>query len=282
MLEILNFMNKRTEKAIEKIYQSIFKKIFTKQRITQAANGNKNLIKSQMLLLQNSQQFDKFAEKFAKKLAAAGLSKQRGIWRKYYETAKAKHIGVLPDTYSKYEKQLLAEAVRHNFKMIKSIPEHVMSVYEQKDINTLINQVALGKVGRKTFEKQLRSHGAKNARVIARTESAKLQTAIDEHRATSLGSVCYRWLSSNDIRTRQSHKDMNGVIVFWRPDNQKPLLDNMRGNAGEFPNCRCTTIAILDENDLKDSNYKVYDYNKDEIIKLSRTELIEKIKQGHL
>ena len=47
---------------------------------------------------------------------------------------------------------------------------------------------------------------------------------------------------------------MNGVIVFWRPDNQKPLLDKMRGNAGEFPNCRCTPLPILDENDITESN----------------------------
>lgn len=275
-------MNKRTERLINKIYQEVFKKVFTKQRIIQASKGQSQNVYSSLLQLQNSKQYEEFAKKFAKKLASAGLTKQKGVWKKYYQAAKAKHYIGIPDTYSQYELQLLQQVVQHNFKMIKSIPQHVMSVYEQKDIQTAIEAVAQGKLGRKSFETQLKQHGAKNARLIARTESAKLQTAIDEHRATSLGSVCYQWLSSKDKRTRPSHRAMNNVIVFWRPDNQKPLLDKMRGNAGEFPNCRCTPIAILDENDLTDSSYKVYDYRSDSIVSISKSELIKSIRKGGL
>lgn len=275
-------MNKRTERLINKIYQEVFKKVFTKQRIVQASKGQSQNVYSSLLQLQNSKQYEEFAKKFAKKLASAGLTKQKGVWKKYYQAAKAKHYIGIPDTYSQYELQLLQQVVQHNFKMIKSIPQHVMSVYEQKDIQTAIEAVAQGKLGRKSFETQLKQHGAKNARLIARTESAKLQTAIDEHRATSLGSVCYQWLSSKDKRTRPSHRAMNNVIVFWRPDNQKPLLDKMRGNAGEFPNCRCTPIAILDENDLTDSSYKVYDYRSDSIVSISKAELIKSIRKGGL
>ena len=275
-------MNRRTERLINKIYQEVFKKVFTKQRIVQASKGQSQNVYSSLLQLQNSKQYEEFAKKFAKKLASAGLSNQKGLWKKYYQAAKAKHYIGIPDTYSQYELQLLQQIVQHNFKMIKSIPQHVMSVYEQKDIQTAIEAVAQGKVGRKAFETQLKQHGAKNARLIARTESAKLQTAIDEHRATSLGSVCYQWLSSKDKRTRPSHRAMNNVIVFWRPDSQKPLLDKMRGNAGEFPNCRCTPIAILDENDLTDSSYKVYDYRSDSIVSISKTELIKSIRKGSL
>lgn len=275
-------MNRRTERLINKIYQEVFKKVFTKQRIVQASKGQSQNVYSSLLQLQNSKQYEEFAKKFAKKLASAGLSNQKGLWKKYYQAAKAKHYIGIPDTYSQYELQLLQQIVQHNFKMIKSIPQHVMSVYEQKDIQTAIEAVAQGKVGRKAFETQLKQHGAKNARLIARTESAKLQTAIDEHRATSLGSVCYQWLSSKDKRTRPSHRAMNNVIVFWRPDSQKPLLDKMRGNAGEFPNCRCTPIAILDENDLTDSSYKVYDYRSDSIVSISKAELIKSIRKGSL
>lgn len=275
-------MNKRTERMINKIYNEVFKKVFSRKQITQAAKGQSQNVMSSLLQLQSSQQYNKFAQKFAKRLAAAGLSNQKRIWKKYYNAAKARHYVAIPDTYSQYELQLFEEAVRHNFKMIKSIPQHIMSVYEQKDVQTVIAAIAQGKVGRKTFEATLKQHGAKNARLIARTESAKLQTTIDEHRATSLGSVCYEWLSSKDKRTRASHRTMNNVIVFWRPDNQKPLLDKMRGNAGEFPNCRCTPIPILDENDINESSYKVYDYRIDKIITLSKQKLIESIKNGGL
>ena len=275
-------MNKRTERMINKIYNEVFKKIFNRKRITQASKGQSQNVVSAILQLQNSEQYNKFAEKFAKKLAATGLSNQRGLWKKYYQAAKARHYIALPDTYSRYELQLLEQSVKHNFKMIKSIPQHIMKVYEQEDVQTVISQIAQGKTGRKTFEMQLKSHGAKNARLIARTESAKLQTHIDESRATSLGSACYKWMSSKDRRTRPSHREMNGVIVFWRPDSQKPLLDKMRGNAGEFPNCRCTPLPILDENDITESKYKVYDYRTDTIINISAKELIKDIQKGGL
>lgn len=275
-------MNKRTERMIEKIYNEVFKKIFNQKRITEASKGKSTSITSSIFQLQNSEAYDKFAERFAKKLASAGLSKERGLWKKYYEAAKEKHVGVLPSTFTAYQQMLLRKTVQENFKMIKSIPEHILKTYEQKAIQSVIDQIALGKAGRKTFESVLKKHGARNAKLIARTESAKLQTAIDENRATSLGSVCYEWLATKDRRTRQSHKDMNGVIVFWREQNQKPLLDNMRGNAGEFPNCRCSPLPILDENDLKKSKYKVYDYRDDKIITLSKKELIIAIKKGGL
>lgn len=275
-------MNKRAERIISKIYQEVFKKVFNKKTISQIASNQKRSIATGIFQLQSSKQYEEFAKKFAKKLSAAGLSKQKHMWRKYYNAAKQKHIGILPDTYSEYEKQVFTKAMQHNFKMIKSIPEKVLSVYEQKDIKTAIDQVVSGKIGRKAFESTLKQHGAKNAKLIARTETAKLQTAVDEHRSTSLGSVCYRWVSSNDRRTRKSHRAMNDVIVFWRPDNQKPLLDKMRGNAGEFPNCRCTTEPLFDENDFEDNFYKVYDYRIDKVVSISKKKLIESIRKGAL
>ena len=63
---------------------------------------------------------------------------------------------------------------------------------------------------------------------------------------------------------------------------EKPLLDNMRGNAGEFPNCRCSPEPIFDENDLTKSNYKVYDYRNHKIINMSKKELIQALQKGSL
>lgn len=275
-------MNKRAERIINKIYQELFKKIFTKQQIIAGSKGNYSSIATSIFQIQNSAVYNNFAKRFSKKLAIAGLSKQKGLWRKYYNAAKIKHIVTLPNTFSEYEYDLMKKAVEENFKMIKSIPVHILETYKQKAVQTVIQQVAEGSVGRKTFETVLKKHGAKNARIIARTESAKLQTSIDESRATSLGSVCYEWLSANDKRTRPSHRAMNGVIVFWRQSSQKPLLDNMRGNAGEFPNCRCSPLPILNESDIINSSYKVYDYRDDKIIILTKAKLIECIKKGGL
>lgn len=275
-------MNRKVEKQINKIYEAVFKKIFNRQRLKAATQGNIKEIEKAITNLSNSRDFKKFCEKFSKQLASKGLTHQKGIWKKFYQAAKESNNIVLPSTYSEFEKKIMKEAVEHNFRMIKSVPTHILNVYKQKDIQVLISQVAENKVGRNTFVKQLQNHGYKNAKLIARTETAKLQTFIDEKRATNLGSVAYIWLASHDKRTRQSHKEMNDVVVFWRKDSEKPLLDKMRGNAGEFPNCRCTPLPILDEDDLTKSTYIVYDYRNDKKITLKRAELLKCLEKGSL
>ena len=268
------------EKQINKIYEQVFKQVFNKQRLSSVAKGNKQAIQQAVLNLQKSDKYNEFAQKFAKKLALKGLLEQRGIWRKFFNAAKhTRHI-VLPSTYKEFEKNILKNVMKENFKMIKNIPQHVLETYQLKVINTAIKQVAEGSLGRKAFTKILKEHGAKNAKLIARTETAKLQTAILQNRAQDLGSVAYVWRSSHDRRTRPSHKAMNNVVVFWRNKlEEKPKLDKMYGNAGEFPNCRCTPQPILDEDDLTLSMYEVYDYRTHKIISMRRVDIIKLLKR---
>lgn len=266
-------MNKQVERQIKQIYNAVFKKVFTQETLDDLAKGSISTVELKLAKLQSSTQYKTFCEKFAKELAKKGLGSQRGIWRKYFEAAKKVHYVALPKTFSNYEEAVLEKAVQNNFQMIKSIPESIMKMMNRKYTSTLIEEVAKGTLSRGSFRKQLASHGVKNAALIARTETAKLQTVILENRATNLGSVAYFWLASNDRRTRQSHKNMDGVLVFW--NFQKPLLDEMRGHAGEFPNCRCTPQPILDDDDLTKSTYRVYNYTTDTIVVKSKREVIE-------
>lgn len=274
---------KNTEKIITQIYQAVFKKVFSPREIAKLSQpGKEKELEKQIDSLKSSPKYDKFCKEFAIKLSKKGMSHQKAEWRKYFKEAKRKHTLGLPDTYTEYEKQLMIKTVKHNFDMIKSIPDHVLSVYKQQLIQSLVKEVAEGKASRGSFKKELASHGQKNAQLIARTETAKLRTFILENRASDLGSVAYMWLASKDKRTRPSHRAMDGVIVFWRSFDEKPLLDNMRGNAGEFPNCRCSPEPIFDEDDLTKAVYKVYDYRTNSIISMRRIELIEALKKGSL
>lgn len=275
-------MNKATEREILKIYTEVFNKIYNKTRLAALAKGSRVAILEAASLLESSETYKEFAKEFAKSLAKKGIASQRGLWRKYYEAARKLHYITLPPTYREYEYNILSAAVKHNFTMIKSIPSETVKVMEHKYTSTLIEEVAKGNLSRGSFARQLASHGHKNAKLIARTESAKLQTEILQNRATQLGSVAYIWRSSNDKRTRPSHRAMNDVVVFWQSEMQKPLLDKMRGNAGEFPNCRCTPQPIVDKDDLTKSVYKVYDYRTDKIISMNKKELIEALDKGSL
>lgn len=273
-------MTKAVERKINKIYWTLFKKCFTNTTLAALSRGDRKPVKKKVLQLQSSKQFDDFAAKFSKELAKQGLLGTKGVWRKYYEAARASGHISLKTSFTEYEYNNMTAAIKHNFTMIKSIPSKFLEVLEHKYTSTLIEQVAKGSIGRRSFRTQLEKHGHKNAALIARTETAKLQTAILEERSTQLGSVAYIWLASNDRRTRPSHKNMNGVVVFWK--HAKPELDGMTGHAGEFPNCRCSPQPIVDEDDLTKLTCRVYDYRAHRVITLSRQNLVEALKMGHL
>lgn len=276
-------MNKTIERQIQQIYNKVFNKVYSRTRLYQLSHGNRDAILNAVAEINSSEAYDNFAKKFSKELTKKGLRQQRGIWKKYFEAAKKFHHVALPVTYQEFEYQQMTKAIDHNFKMIKSIPQKTVEIMQHKYTSSLVEEVAKGARTRGSFARELQSHGHKNAKLIARTETAKLQTTIVENRARDLGSIAYIWLSSNDKRTRQSHKDMNGVVVFWRnTDLEKPLLDKMYGNAGEFPNCRCSPQPILDIEDLIKDHYKLYDYRTTKIRSVTKKELIEYFEKGSL
>lgn len=275
-------MNKSIERNIQKIYNEVYKKVFTKYNLYELSQNNRILPEQKLMLLQSSKAYDEFAKKFSVELAKQGLRGQKGIWRKYYEAAKQAHYIFLPKTFEEFELKHLSEAVKHNYEMIKSIPKRMMEILNHKYTSTLIEEVAKGTLPRGSFANLLAKHGHNQAKLIARTETAKLQTEITRSRSLSVGAIAYIWRSSKDKRTRPSHREMDGVIIFWRPENQKPLRDKMRGDAGEFPNCRCDAEPIVDIDDITLSNYKVYNYYTDKIITMRKRDVIESLEKGEL
>lgn len=88
------------------------------------------------------------------------------------------------------------------------------------------------------------------ALLIARTETARANAAINQVRATSVGSTHYRWHNSGDEAVRHSHRvykgrALQGRIFSW--DEPPTLSDGMTGHPGTFPNCRCFAEPIFEE-----------------------------------
>lgn len=86
--------------------------------------------------------------------------------------------------------------------------------------------------------------------LIARTETARANAAINQARATAVGSNQYRWHNSGDGAVRHSHeflkgKRLQGMIFDW--DNPPTLDDGMTGHPGTFPNCRCFAEPVFND-----------------------------------
>ena len=100
------------------------------------------------------------------------------------------------------------------------------------------------------------------ARLIARTETAKAETAITRGRSEMLDIPWYVWETSRDQRVRKSHKNMQGVICFW---NDPPAPEALIGEPstlghygpGESPNCRCPALPGVSVN-MVSWPHKVY------------------------
>ena len=161
----------------------------------------------------------------------------------------------------------MARRMGHDMRTLLASPGIGQVVQQRIDENTrLIRSLALGAADRvNELAKESLSAGTRaehmakeiahvgevslsKARTIARTEVSKAGTALTLARAESVGSTGYIWRTARDGDTRESHRAMEGVFVRW---DSPPIIDGMRGHAGEFPNCRCYPEPVIPKADGK-------------------------------
>jgi len=85
---------------------------------------------------------------------------------------------------------------------------------------------------------------ASRATLIARTEVAKANSTITQARSAEVGSTHYIWRTAEDEAVRESHAEMEGVIVAW--DDPPELSDGTVTHAGQIYNCRCYAEPIIE------------------------------------
>jgi SPP1 gp7 family putative phage head morphogenesis protein len=146
------------------------------------------------------------------------------------------------------------QLVRENAKLISSLSlEAATTLTDEitKAQQSGARPKTVAKMAQKRFPELLRSR----THLISRTETAKASTALTQARCERLNVEWYQWETSQDQRTRKSHKNMNGVIVPWShaPSPEALIGETSQGNyqAGEIYNCRCVVIPILTLDDIK-------------------------------
>jgi SPP1 gp7 family putative phage head morphogenesis protein len=184
---------------------------------------------------------------------------QKTNWRTWREAASRSSRA--PMLYKLLEAEMqgatgarVHQLVRENAKLISSLPLAAAT--------TLTDEIAkaqqsgarpktVAKMAQKRFPELLRSR----THLISRTETAKASTALTQARCERLNVEWYQWETSQDQRTRKSHKHMDGVIVPWGHAPSPELLvgEKSQGNyqAGEIYNCRCVVIPILTLDDIQ-------------------------------
>jgi SPP1 gp7 family putative phage head morphogenesis protein len=121
------------------------------------------------------------------------------------------------------------------------------------------------------------------AQLIARTEISRISTGLTKVRSEEIGLEWYIWHSTHDVRARDSHKFMDGVVVRW---DDPPSPEKLSGKgkpygsyqAGESYNCRCYPAPVIRIDDI---TFPARVHRNGRIVTMSRAQFAE-ISNGEL
>lgn len=168
---------------------------------------------------------------------AAAMSGQGGVIRKALENEVRGPVGRRVD-------ELIAE----NANYIKSVPL-IVGEDLTKHIQTKAFQGSRTAYNSEEFKAIVGDMSKNHARLISRTETAKAMSALTQARAEHTGHDWYIWHTAHDVRTRPSHKNMDGVLCrFSDPPAPEELIgEKSAGNygPGNIYNCRCYAAPVI-------------------------------------
>lgn len=154
---------------------------------------------------------------------------------------------------SQVVRDTLELAVDENVNLIKSIQTDYIN-----DIGDTIRKAVIEGRRHTDMVAEIRDRGGvseSRARLIARDQTAKINSDLTKERHQSLGIEMYVWGSAGDVRTRDSHKAMIGKVckyddptVYSDDDGKtwkKRTTDMVKLNPGEDYQCRCTSRPFI-------------------------------------
>lgn len=132
---------------------------------------------------------------------------------------------------------IMFATTRENVALIKTIPEEYF-----KKIETIVFTGTTQGRSASSMIQQLREVGKvteNRARLIARDQSSKLNSALNQQRSQNLGVEEYIWRTAGDERVRDSHASKNGKTFRW----DDPPKDT--GHPGQDIQCRCVAQPVI-------------------------------------
>lgn len=140
---------------------------------------------------------------------------------------------------------VMQQATQANIDLITSIPAQYFDKLQdaiEKNFVAGVRPESLAKVVEHVGEVT-----ASRAKLIARDQTSKMNSAFNEARQTSVGIEEYEWQTAGDERVRETHADNEGQIFRWDdpPDET--------GHPGHDVNCRCTALPHFDLDAMEES-----------------------------
>lgn len=132
---------------------------------------------------------------------------------------------------------ILVATTRENVSLIRSIPEEYFKKIESIVFTGTTQGSAAG-----SMIQQIQKTGkttTNRAKLIARDQSSKLNSALTQQRSQNLGVEEYIWRTAGDERVRDSHRSKNGKVFRW----DDPPKDT--GHPGQDIQCRCVAQPII-------------------------------------
>lgn len=132
---------------------------------------------------------------------------------------------------------ILVATTRENVALIRSIPEEHF-----KKIETIVfTGTTQGSTAGSMIQQIMKTGrtAVKRAKLIARDQTSKLNSALNQQRQQNLGVEEYIWRTAGDDRVRGSHSNKNGKIFRW----DRPPKDT--GHPGQDIQCRCVAQPII-------------------------------------
>ena len=175
----------------------------------------------------------------AKIISASFVNNTNSVNKRQFYSAMENAVGINLQSIIQNENldDILVATTSENVALIRSIPEEYF-----KKIETLVYTGTTQGNSASSMIKEIQSLGkstTKRAKLIARDQTSKLNSALNQQRQQNLGVEEYIWRTAGDGRVRESHASKNGKIFRW----DTPPKDT--GPPGQDIQCRCVAQAII-------------------------------------
>lgn len=225
-------------------------------KIALQSAGDINYFTSKMNKFQNSFQYEQYINSIVERMVTPLDVANQKTWR---EAAKKATRGqFFYDLLIKEMNQGIGTAIQsqiiQNANLIRTLPSDTAQKVAKNIAEATFSGMRASEI-EKIISKETNKHSRASARLIARTEVSKTQSALTRARSEELGLNWYVWRTARDgNRVRKSHRIMEGVIVNWNDPPSPEQLANEKSvgryHAGEIWNCRCYAEPLLEIQDV--------------------------------